>query len=792
MAETEVIVTKFEADLTDLDKGVQQYEAALGGAAKASDNLDKKTTELSGSVGKLAPKFEVVKGASDRTVKSIASLREEIKKIEASKVKLIDPAAIANANQRIGILKKELAGLEKAGAGASSKSKELFGSITQGASQAVPGLGNITGLFSGLAGPIGLASAAVGAFIANFSRLDSVKVFFDAVSIGLDQVGDRLANLDFGSFFNPQTQAQDAAFAAKQAAAIDAIEEAQLRVNKANAEAELQIAGLNQQLRDRTKTDAERLGIAAQINAIEEQRSKEEQDFLSVQLKVQKAINDQQLRTLGEVSDANKAALNEREIALLQSQQRTVQLTETTERRVNAIVEQGANERNAISAKAKAAAERLAADEAKKAEARAQATAKIGSIADSIAAEQLARTQTEAEKEVTATEAKFAALVKATEEGFAKLREASAPEDQAALFQKEADQILAIDAAKNAELAANAQARSDAQAKTQEANIEQLRQSLLTETQVQQEAILKQLDADLLLSEQTFKTQEERDAFRVEATRQAQEEITAIVVQETEKQLAAQQQLADAELALQQTKFDAAATAGQLIQQIGEDNLAAQIAGLTIEKGAAIAGVIVQTQAGIAAAAAAAAAIPPVLPPGVPNPAYPIAQALSAAQIAKLKIGAGINIATILAQAITGAYTGEERVGVNERPQLPGTRDRFLRRVHKNEGIVDADTNMAFLPEINTMRKGRKAYDDMIYREHIAPAIAALGYNDMGTVNNFVQSDTGQRIAQSVMLAKFYDANIVDGLKRNERTSKAQVELLAQMVKNTRPNRSRW
>ena len=48
--------------------------------------------------------------------------------------------------------------------------------------------------------------------------------------------------------------------------------------------------------------------------------------------------------------------------------------------------------------------------------------------------------------------------------------------------------------------------------------------------------------------------------------------------------------------------------------------------------------------------------------------------------------------------AVLGAYTGEELVGsAGEKPIWSG-RDGYLRRVHKNEGIVDAATNVKYLP----------------------------------------------------------------------------------------------
>ena len=583
MAETEVIVTKFEADLTDLDKGVSEYETSLNGASKAASDLDKKTSELGGSVGKLAPKFDAVKQSSDRTVRSIASVREEIKKIEASKVKLIDPAAVAAANQRIAALKKELSGLEKAGTSAGTKSKELFGSITQGASQAAPGLSNITSLFGGMGGPIGIAAAAVAGFIANFTRIDSVKTFFDAVKLGFDNIGDRLANLDFRSFFDPKTQAQDAAFAVQVANQLDAIADAQLRINKANAEAELKITGLNQQLRDRTKTDEERLAIAAEITSIEEKRARDEQALLQVQLVNQRAINNQQLKALGEVSDANKAALNERQVALLQAQQRTVQLTETTERRVNSILEQGASEREAIAEKSAAARAKIEAEAARNEQARAQATAKLDSITAGLASAQLAAQQTAAEKEVQAVRDKYAAIEKATAEGIAKLREVSGPQEQATITQREADIAIQIETAKNAELDALEKARLESQAKTQAEAEDQLRKTLLTQTELEREAALQRLDADLALAEKTLGLGEQYDAFRIERIKKAEAEVNAVLTESQAAQLETEKASLEERVRLQEEAQVAIGTA------VGES--------VALLIGAAAKGEDVQTQA---------------------------------------------------------------------------------------------------------------------------------------------------------------------------------------------------
>lgn len=790
MAETEVIVTKFEADLTDLDAGVAQYEKQLNSASAASDKLDKKTTDLGGTVGALGPKFDAVKQSAERTHKeidltgqSIDQLKAKLATLTKARGGLIDPKAIAKSNADIAAVRNQITKLETSVIKAKGGASGLFGSITQGASQAAPGLSNVTSLFGGLGGPIGIAAAAVAGFIANFSRLDSVKVFFDQVSIGFDQIGDRLANLDFRGLFDPATQQKDAKFAAAQAKALDLIQDRQLKVNKANAEAELQIAGLNQQLRDRTKSDVDRLAIASQIANIEANRAKEETGLLAFEVSIQKAINQKQIETLGEVSDANKAALNEREIALLASQQRTVQLTESTERRVNSILEQGVSERAAIASKNAAAQAKIDAEAAKNAEARAQATAKLESISAGLAGELLATQQTDAEKEVQAVKDKYAAIEKATAEGIAKLREASGANEQSGITGREAELAVQIDTAKNAELAALDKARLDAQAKTQEEAIDQLRQSLLTETEIQREAALQRLDADLLLAEQTLATQEEFDAFRLERTRQTEAELSTILTDAQTAQLEAEKASLEERVRLQEEAQVAIGTA------VGESvallvGAAAQGEAVQEQAGKAIVGIFLDTLEkiilGQALAITAGSTADGAQKGGAPGALIGLAAGAAIAGVIK-------GLFALFKSQIAGNYQGD--------PYISGTptwsgRDGHLRRLDEGERVVTKRDNLNHWDELEAMRKG--TYDDLIYRKHIAPAIEAIGYNDMGNVNAYLSSDTGQRIAQSVMLAKFYDANIVGELKRGGKQGKVQTELLAQIARNGRRNASRW
>lgn len=90
-----------------------------------------------------------------------------------------------------------------------------------------------------------------------------------------------------------------------------------------------------------------------------------------------------------------------------------------------------------------------------------------------------------------------------------------------------------------------------------------------------------------------------------------------------------------------------------ILKTIAGENEAIQKAALIVEKGAAIAGVVVRAQQSIATARAMASAIPAILPPGIPNPSKPIAEADAARNIALTKVSSGIAIAGILATTLT-------------------------------------------------------------------------------------------------------------------------------------------
>ena len=112
---------------------------------------------------------------------------------------------------------------------------------------------------------------------------------------------------------------------------------------------------------------------------------------------------------------------------------------------------------------------------------------------------------------------------------------------------------------------------------------------------------------------------------------------------------------------------------GQLLKTLAGENKALQDAALVVEKGAAIAGVVVNASKSIATTRAQASAVPLLLPPlGLPNPAKPIAEADALRNIALTKVSAGLAIANILATTLTSFKrpTGAASGGASTAPKV--------------------------------------------------------------------------------------------------------------------------
>lgn len=111
------------------------------------------------------------------------------------------------------------------------------------------------------------------------------------------------------------------------------------------------------------------------------------------------------------------------------------------------------------------------------------------------------------------------------------------------------------------------------------------------------------------------------------------------------------QALINAEIELQNQRFNAASAGLDLLQSLAGENEKIANAIFAVQKGLEIARIITDTARGIVAAKAGLAAVPPFLGT-IPNPAFILAAASAAKQIAGLKIAAAVSIAQIAAASI--------------------------------------------------------------------------------------------------------------------------------------------
>ena len=173
---------------------------------------------------------------------------------------------------------------------------------------------------------------------------------------------------------------------------------------------------------------------------------------------------------------------------------------------------------------------------------------------------------------------------------------------------------------------------------------------------------------DALLSEQELAIQNENEAYKIKYdnavkngydTEQLEiqhlNNLNNIKLTAQEKKYAQDKEAADKEMlldiAIRDAKRAALDTGLNILMQFAGKNKALALSIIAIQKGLAIADVVVGAAKGIAAAQVALAAVPAVIGV-VPNPLYAVQAAITAKSIALTKITAGTSIASILAAGI--------------------------------------------------------------------------------------------------------------------------------------------
>lgn len=386
--------------LGGFSKGVDGAEKSVDGFSDSTDKATKSTSSLSSNLDDTAKEFGKVKTAAaqagDTATSSLKKTETAAKTTDRSLTGL--GARFRNVFSSVGSFIGN-AGRSIASVGANLKTAlvDRLRSVSQGFS----GVG-ATALAA--LGPIGIAVGAVGAgLLAIGGNIDSVGVKFDGFrrtgGIVFDQItgkvreffnsiteGDGIGAKVFGGLVDAIgfvltplrllisgigeltgiTAALEEANKAGQELAemYDAIDEAQTNNIRNNAVLEKQINKLNIQLRDRTKTEQERVKIADQIAALEKQRLNNELQGLQLLTRAKKKEADLELKNKGEVNDELARELADAQAAEIRAAQESESLTERTQNRLNAILEQGIEKRKAIRDKQLEYDKKLAALEA--------------------------------------------------------------------------------------------------------------------------------------------------------------------------------------------------------------------------------------------------------------------------------------------------------------------------------------------------------------------------------------------------------------------------------------------
>ncbi|HNR54144.1 MAG TPA: hypothetical protein PKJ19_03185 [Flavobacteriales bacterium] len=715
---------------------------------------------------------------------------------------------------------KGVGGLRGAFAQASGNVSKFFGGIASGAQSAVTQIPGVGQAFALLANPIVAATAAVGFLASNIvTRLDGASKTVDALKFSFDGVLNRLTSFEgFKGFFDPTQQLKDAAFAQAQAELLDEIDASQRKVNSSNAEAEKRIASLNQKLRDRTRTDEERLSIASEITNIEVQRANKEEELLKKKLAgidLEIAAAKSQGIAADQINDELLNRQNEAQVALVNAQTARIALTENVERRVNSITEQGANERAAQAAKEAAAREK--ADAKLKADTERR-IALINELNAASAATEGPRQQEE--QKATATRDDRIKRAEGDTQTLLKIEQEYQAEIQA----------IRDKAAQDAEAVANeqAQALQDAQLGAAQTRLDRLKEeqelaleiakangedvtALLFSQAQERDGVEKEIQ-DIRLAQLEEQYQREYEALDgnliAQYDRQAQYEIdkaallneSAVSELEAKRQLLEQtQELEAAEVALGQTRIDASAQAAETISTIAGESKAAAATAFAAQKAAAIAQVITNTNAGLAAASAAAAAIPPLIPPGVPNPAYPVAQAIYGATVARVKLQAAASLAQILAQSVSGFDKGGDiKRGDGPRISKAGgdnilvtgqVGEKMLNKRQQAELERIAGKNIWGEIGLPGYSKPNHTYRD---RRIGVEAIPMTSYvSTLTGLNSYAEGRGDTYISNTTTTqAKLNDRRMVAAVDRTTREARKQTELLAMMAqKGRRPNK---
>jgi hypothetical protein len=828
----------FENALGSATGKINATKVAVEGVAIATNNTATASKNLSGLSGIWDRVKTSVSGAGKNVTDFFKGARDGVK------------TAVGEVGGLRGIFGQLGTGIKSAFSGI-GKSFGAIGSTIKGI---IPQVGGLGGSLLGLLGPAGIAAGAIavigGAFISN---IDAGATFFDGVARSGGIVFDKLTGVfkrvtgAIGDVWDALTDGEttigkvfgffgevlqgviapltavvglvsditgigdalaDAAVEGQALAqAYDDIDEAQTANIKRNAELEAQIKKLEVQLRNRTLSEEERLAIGEQIGKLEDERAANELAVLQKITAAKRREAENELKNKFEVSDETKKALAEAEAAEINASSESVVREERTQNRIDQIRKQGDDKRRAAAEKAAAEAKKIA--EGRLAVEQDLAKAESELLGERAKAEQAALATRDTRVEKAAGDATL--LIQIEEQYQADLQAIrdKAAADAEAVANKQAQALQNVVLSSTEDRLSRLREEQDIELQLAQQAGEDV--TALLQSQFDARAALEQQIKDIRLQQLEQQYEEEFAALDgnliAQYDRQAQYELdratllneSAVSELEAKRELIEQtNELGRAEEELARSRIDAVASAGQIITQLAGESKAAAILGFAAQKAAAIAQVVTTTNSAIAAAQAAAAAVPPILPPGIPNPAFAIAQGISVAQIARLKVGAAINLAQILAQSVSGFDKG-------------GVVDSKGGRVKRADGVriptrPGGDNMLAFVQEgelyLNKKQRAKaEAAHPGIFGEIGVPGfskpdiVSQQRYiSTLGAVNSYVEGRTTNVTYNntSTTATRFSDKKMVGAIGQSTREAKKQTEILAMMAKGARRGNKRY
>lgn len=910
----EDIVTRFTADLSDLEAkvkeaagviakfedGADDAAGALGRATNSVGGLETKTralvaadqalakaakeaAEQSEAIGDAADGVTALGNAEGRAAREATRLANEQKKAAGATKQVADQAPRLNIFQRISQgISRSFTGAAQSirafGQGAREGFRTAIGDVgklrttARGATEGLDAAGISTGRFGGalraLASPIGLVAAAVGGFLLNLTRLDSVRDGIEKLKAGFTSFLDSLAgNATLEDTIDGIRRAVELA------ERLDALNDRAifnsviLTRNRATA------ALLERQARNRTLSEEERVSLLERSNALLESSSQTEfvQNTQLAAVAYEKLVNtiesqnrtlDKQfvsiLRGFGTLNEEaarkilelqikgfnvspelleqaaalrNQVVRDEAEIALQK---------ERNQGKIDGLLEQSAREQQEREQKAAQAREEDQKRELERLDKIAKLRAQASGIRTDIEREQI-RTATLGEGGTPTLSTQLLDIEFAQEDAIEQAKAIFAQAEAAA--KGHADELAKIEEEKAATLQA-IRDKYDAQAKAAyqkfyadeeqaaKASRTAVTDALLSDTDRQANAIDAKYDALIDSLSKFVQDEDELNVLRVALNKKRQEEIDLILgkgkdsLSEWQK---VQLELIDVAADFLQNSITTFADSNiqykERVEEINrsyadqlknlqnfvgaESELQAERARINNERNEALnqaerdAGrqrtrILLDTLQKVLTILIGEVVIKQTAQAGATGGvAGAIAGQAQAAIITAILTG----LFSALVSSVAGAYTGEEYI--SGRPDIPGaSRDAYLRRVHKGERIMTAKANAEHWEPLQAMHTGKfdqwKRDNLTVVWDPILAMGTPLGRTSlehttvMPMINQYLDGDTGQRMAASVQLAKYYDANIVKGLqsqRKEQRRTNDLLEVIAQQRNDRRSGR---